>query len=90
VADRLGFDASDMVGLVDSLEQGGYLTRQRDEADRRRYVLTATPTGRAVLEEIDVRSRQLRAEFLAPLSPQERATFQGLLRRLYAYHAARD
>ncbi len=90
VADRLGFDASDLVGLVDALEADGYVTRERDDADRRRYILTATPAGRRALAEVEVRAREVRGEFLAPLSEAERATLQDLLRRLYLHHARSD
>jgi DNA-binding MarR family transcriptional regulator len=86
VADRLHLDASDLVGIVDGLEAGGYLTRVRDEADRRRYILTATPAGRDVLAEVERHSRDTRARFLAPLSEAERATLTDLLARLHAHH----
>jgi DNA-binding MarR family transcriptional regulator len=86
VADRLHLDASDLVGIVDALEADGCLTRVRDETDRRRYVLTATPAGRRALEDTEQRSREVRGQFLAPLSERERATLTDLLVRLYAYH----
>jgi MarR family transcriptional regulator, lower aerobic nicotinate degradation pathway regulator len=90
VADALGFDASDLVGVVDSLEADGCLTRERDEADRRRHILTVTPVGRSALVKVEVRVAQAREDFLAPLSAAERVTLAELLRRLYTHHTRLD
>jgi MarR family transcriptional regulator, lower aerobic nicotinate degradation pathway regulator len=88
VADRIHFDASDLVTIVDVLEEDGYLARLRDEADRRRYLLTLTPSGLVALQETEERARAGRDDFLAPLSPAERATLMDLLTRLYVHHSS--
>lgn len=45
----LAVDASDMVRLVDSLEDLGWVKRDRDPKDRRRQIVTATKKGTKAL-----------------------------------------
>ncbi len=54
MSQRLHCAPSSMVGLTDSLEQRGWLTRRVDDADRRVNVLVLTAAGR------DARERLLR------------------------------
>ncbi|MDL4812886.1 MarR family winged helix-turn-helix transcriptional regulator [Actinomadura opuntiae] len=86
VAERLRMDAGDLVGIVDALEEAGHVRRSRDPADRRRYALEATETGRAFLEEsLDARVR-LNELLFEPLSPDERRQFRAMLLRVLAHH----
>ena len=45
----LAVDASDMVRLIDSLENLGWVKRDRDPKDRRRQIVTATKKGSKAL-----------------------------------------
>lgn len=45
LARRAGLNKSALVGIVDQLEQRGLISRDRSEADRRRYGITVTPAG---------------------------------------------
>lgn len=49
LAELLIVDASDMVRLLDSLEDHGWVKRDRDPNDRRRQIVTATKKGEKAL-----------------------------------------
>lgn len=79
IAQALGYDKGQLVGLLDELEAGGLVERRRDTADRRRYIVLMTPAGREALERMRRLSADLDARFLAPLSDAERRQLHALL-----------
>jgi DNA-binding MarR family transcriptional regulator len=86
VSDALLLDPSDVVSLVDILERAGMLERRRDPADRRRYALQLTATGRRAVLRLTEISQQINAELLAPLGPAEREQLAALLARVVQHH----
>ena len=52
MSERLHCAPSSVVGVIDSLEQRGWLTRRVDSADRRINVLVLTPAGREARERL--------------------------------------
>ncbi|MEV4758715.1 MarR family winged helix-turn-helix transcriptional regulator [Micromonospora sp. NPDC049559] len=86
---RLGIDPSDLVAVLDDLESAGRVTRRRDPADRRRWLISLTPAGESALAAVDRAAEETHDEVLAPLSAAERDLLHDLLRRVLLHHDTR-
>jgi DNA-binding MarR family transcriptional regulator len=87
ISDGVRMDASDLVSVLDDLEQRGFAQRKRDEKDRRRFTVSITDAGRQALRERLETARAHEEELLAPLTSQERVELTTLLRKAYLHHA---
>lgn len=77
-----GLDASNVVGLLNGLEERGLVVRRRDHADRRRHIVSLTPEGAVVLDSTFGRLAGIEDELLHSLSMHERETLHRLLLRI--------
>jgi MarR family transcriptional regulator, lower aerobic nicotinate degradation pathway regulator len=82
LAEWTRMDRTSMVALVDSLEERGYVRRERNPADRRAYLLQLTPEGK----RIQARARKLmlgaEEELLGSLNAGERDQLRELLAKV--------
>ncbi|MDP9869495.1 MULTISPECIES: MarR family winged helix-turn-helix transcriptional regulator [Streptosporangium] len=85
LAHRLGVNRTIMVKLLDRLQQAGHLTRTRNPANRRTYVLSLTDAGRTALEGMRQAVADRDAQLTAALTTPERHRLNELLSRLIAH-----
>jgi MarR family transcriptional regulator, lower aerobic nicotinate degradation pathway regulator len=81
ISRRLGIDRSDMVAILNELENDGYVKRERDPDDRRRNRVVLTGDGLAALDRFDRAIDEAESAFLKSFSPAERKMLAALLER---------
>ena len=75
----LMLDPNNCVILLNDLEQGGYVERRRDPADRRRHMVEMTPAGARALEHAEHKLETVEDEVLGNLTAAERSKLRDLL-----------
>ena len=86
IADALGYDRGQLVGLLDELEEHGLVERRRDPNDRRRQSVSMTAEGKRTLAKLRALSAGLEDDFLSALDDDERGSLYKLLRKLAGEH----
>jgi DNA-binding MarR family transcriptional regulator len=81
LAEALSLDPSNVVGLLNELEERQLIVRRRDPADRRRHIVELSATGAGELCLAQARLSRVEDDLLAVLSAAERATLYRLLAR---------
>jgi len=82
LSEQLHVTCANVTGLVDRLEQAGYVSREAHPGDRRVILARLTQSGARLCEEILPLHHARVAELMSCLSEQEQAVLTGLLDRL--------
>jgi DNA-binding MarR family transcriptional regulator len=81
LTEALRLDPSNVVALLNELEERELITRRRDPSDRRRHIVEIPPRGVEELCLAYTRLRLVEDELLSALSAEEKATLYHLLVR---------
>jgi DNA-binding MarR family transcriptional regulator len=76
LAEHLSVTAPTMSSLLSRMVERGWLVRTRSETDRRQVLLSLTPAGRTMVDQIHQQAVDHVARILEPLSPEDRAALQ--------------
>ena len=92
IAQLLGLDSSQLVGVLDSLEEQGLVERRRDPKDRRRHGVSLTADGKRQLVKLRGIATRLEESVLEPLDANARKSLRESLEQIavrYDWHAKR-
>src|SRR5207253_3142192 len=76
---QLHLDPTNLVAILNELEQRGYATRRRDPEDRRRHLVEVSDKGIGVIERVSEVMDGVEDDLLNGLEPAEREQLEGLL-----------
>ncbi|MFC5748106.1 MarR family winged helix-turn-helix transcriptional regulator [Actinomadura rugatobispora] len=79
---HIGIDKSTMVRLIDELEDGGLVSRERVPQDRRAYSIVLTRRGEQTLAKARQTAEQVGGNIFGGLTEPDREHLVDLLRRL--------
>jgi DNA-binding MarR family transcriptional regulator len=82
LSERTGTRASTLTGLLDRLENRGYLTRELDPGDRRSFRLPLTETGQAAATRVLTAIADLERDALSCLSAEQIAGYHAVITAL--------
>src|SRR5436190_15119177 len=80
---QLHLDPTNLVAILNELEQRGLATRRRDPEDRRRHLVEVSRKGIAVLEKVSEVMDGVEEDLLADLELTERARLEVLLTSIW-------
>jgi DNA-binding MarR family transcriptional regulator len=80
---QLHLDPTNLVAILNELEDRGYATRRRDPEDRRRHLVEVSKKGVAVIEKVSAVMDGVEAELLEGFDPAEREQLEGLLTAIW-------
>jgi DNA-binding MarR family transcriptional regulator len=84
LGEAMGVDPSVLVTLLNPLEAGGFVSRERDPADRRRHVVTLTAAGRRHFDNATRAQREAEDAMFAALDDDQRQQLEAVLVALRA------
>src|SRR4051812_10084321 len=80
---QLHLDPTNLVAILNELEQRGYATRRRDPEDRRRHLVHVSKKGIAVIEKVSEVMDGVEDELLDGFELAEREHLEGLLTSIW-------
>jgi DNA-binding MarR family transcriptional regulator len=89
LADLLHLDRSQLVGVLDELEERQLIERQRDPNDRRRHAVSLTSEGKRQLVKLRKLVKGIEEAALEPLDPRSRDLLRKALLTLTAHNDPR-
>lgn len=84
ISKKLMVTGGNITGIVDRLEDIGYVSRHEDSADRRVIRAVITPAGKQLIDSFCPRRDALLHKVVSCLSPQEQELLSNLMQRLAA------
>jgi DNA-binding MarR family transcriptional regulator len=80
---QLHLDPTNLVAILNELEQRGYAQRRRDPSDRRRHIVEVTRKGIAVIDKVSEVMDAVEDEMLEGFEPGEREQLESLLTSIW-------
>jgi len=86
LAAQLSIDRTNLVGLLNDLEDDGLIARTRSAEDRRRHLVTLTDAGAIRLGEAELALAEVEDQVLGALDHDQRVALHALLQQASAGH----
>jgi DNA-binding MarR family transcriptional regulator len=86
LAALIGYDRATIGGVIDRLEQKGWVERKPSPEDRRLNLLTITPQGLDAVARATPAVKAVQDKLLDPLEVGERAQFERMCLKMLAAH----
>lgn len=84
LGDALDMEASNLVGVLNDLEEKGLILRRRDPDDRRRHIVELTSTGAERLADVGIAVADVEERLVSALDDEQRAQLHELLATIIA------
>ncbi|MGV3463887.1 MAG: MarR family winged helix-turn-helix transcriptional regulator [Heyndrickxia sp.] len=82
LTEQLCVHKSAITAKVDKLENKGFITRERDQSDRRNVYITATEEGRKLCEEVELKIEKFVEHYLEELGTEDLELFINLYEKI--------
>ena len=80
---QLHLDPTNLVTILNELEERGYATRRRDPEDRRRHLVEVSKKGIAVVDKVSEVMDGVEEELLEGLDPEDRRELESILTSIW-------